>query len=217
MKRAAWFYTSIATGFSLLIATSFSALFAEAQAGTFVYECDKGFRFSARVEGDDAWLFLPGQTVKLPHVVSGSGARYSDDSVMFWSKGEEALLEVGSTSYRHCKSNRSEAIWEAAKLDGVDFRAVGNEPGWHLEVREGQKIVFVTDYGKKRYDFMSAAPQTDQGTRTAVYRSLENVTPFTVTLKGEPCTDTMSGEKFATTVVVRGPDNTYRGCGRALH
>ncbi len=39
--------------------------------------------------------------------------------------------------YLDCTYDRRASIWEHAKLSGVDFRAVGNEPGWVLEVREG--------------------------------------------------------------------------------
>ena len=72
---------------------------------------------------------------------------------MFWSKGDEAMLEVGKKRHVHCKNNRAEAIWEDAKLRGVDFRAVGNEPGWHLELTAGEKVVFVGDYGTTRQEF----------------------------------------------------------------
>ena len=117
---------------------------------TYVYECSDGTRFTARIEGEKIWLFLPNQTLSLPHVPSGSGAKYREGVIMFWSKGDEAMLEVGKKRHVHCKNNRAEAIWEDAKLRGVDFRAVGNEPGWHLELTAGEKVVFVGDYGTTR-------------------------------------------------------------------
>ncbi|MCK4351572.1 MAG: MliC family protein, partial [Candidatus Krumholzibacteria bacterium] len=61
----------------------------EGTRSTFVYECGDDYVFVVRIEGEAAWLFLPGQTIKLPHVPSGSGAKYSNGSVTFWSKGEE--------------------------------------------------------------------------------------------------------------------------------
>jgi hypothetical protein len=32
--------------------------------------------------------------VRLPHVISGSGARYSDGKTTFWNKGRSVLVEV---------------------------------------------------------------------------------------------------------------------------
>jgi membrane-bound inhibitor of C-type lysozyme len=78
---------------------------AGALAGTVRYECGGGrYVFEARIEGEAAVLSLPGRTVTLPRVVSGSGAKYATEDVTFWSKGEEALLEVGSDAYLGCRS-----------------------------------------------------------------------------------------------------------------
>ena len=72
----------------------------------------------ANVEGEQKWLSFrcpDGQTVmaqfhlpedqfvnvrfagrdlRLPHVISGSGARYSDGKTTFWNKGKSVLMEV---------------------------------------------------------------------------------------------------------------------------
>ena len=104
-----------------------------APPATFFFECD-GLEFTARHDPKGIYLFLPGRTLLLPETPSASGAKYSDGKAVFWSKGEEALLEVDGTTYKACKNNRKRAVWEDAKLNGVDFRAVGNEPGWYLEI-----------------------------------------------------------------------------------
>ena len=35
-----------------------------------------------------------GRELRLPHVISGSGARYSDGKITFWNKGRTVLVEV---------------------------------------------------------------------------------------------------------------------------
>ncbi len=185
---------------------------------TFVYECDNDYVFVARIEGETAWLFLPGSTVQLPHVRSGSGAKYSDGSVTFWSRGEEAMLEVEGEEKRTCRNNRAKAIWEHAKLNGVDFRAIGNEPGWHLEISAGlESIVFVTDYGENRYEFPFVEPTVNNEAGTAVYSVSTGDHEFEILLVGGDCRDTMSGEEFETAVKVILDGKKYYGCGRALH
>lgn len=109
---------------------------------TVVYDCGE-YRFTTRVGQDSAWLFLPERTVTLPHVVAASGAKYSDSGVTYWSKGEQAILEMDGTARRECGIDRQ---WEEAKLRGVGFRAVGDEPGWWLEIEPGKRILFLTDY-----------------------------------------------------------------------
>jgi membrane-bound inhibitor of C-type lysozyme len=189
----------------------------QSDAKTYVYECSDGYGFVARIQMEKVWLFLPEKTISLPHVLSGSGAKYSEDQITYWSKGDEALLEIGDEKHTKCKNNRAMAIWEDAKLRGVDFRAIGNEPGWNLEIIKSNKIVFVGDYGQQRYEFITTEPSIDPQSRTTAYDVQNDTHELSVIIKGRRCRDTMSGEQFETTVTVILDGKKYRGCGKALH
>ena len=71
----------------------------------------------------------------LPHVVSASGARYSNGAGTFWNKGREATFELNGRT-QTCRERREP--WQEAADRGVDFRAVGQEPGWFLEIDNGE-------------------------------------------------------------------------------
>ncbi|MCK5190228.1 MAG: MliC family protein [Methylococcales bacterium] len=184
---------------------------------TYVYECQGGYNFTARVENKGIWLFLPGQTIKLPQVQSGSGAKYSEGNKLFWSKGDEALLEIDSEKYKGCINNQAKAIWEDAKLNGWDFRAVGNEPGWHVLISKDKGITLVSNYGRTIHKFTTPEPLTNQINRTTKYHARENGHILELILKGSRCLDTMSDEPFETTVTVILDGKKFNGCGRALH
>ena len=184
---------------------------------TFVYQCADNYTFVARAADDHVWLFLPGQTVKLPQIPSGSGTRYSDGTLSLHSKGDDALLKTPRTLHRDCVNNRRLAIWEHAKLNGVDFRGVGNEPGWHLEIRNGRSILFVTDYGQDRYLFDNPKLISDPTARETVYRAASPGHRLEVLLKGETCQDSMADESYETRVMVDLNGSIYQGCGKALH
>ncbi len=184
---------------------------------TFVFECNDTFSFVARVDGETAWLFLPSKTLRLTREPSASGEKFSDSQTIFWSKGDSALLEYNQTTYRNCLNNRKRAIWEHAKLNGVDFRAVGNEPGWFMEIRDAESILFVADYGNSRYEFKAPQPVIDQKKRKTIYQTKAGEKNLTVVIEGRHCTDSMSGETFETTVWVQLDRRRYQGCGRALH
>ena len=186
-------------------------------ARTFYYQCAGDYTFVARLEGERIWLFLPGRTVQLPHVPSASGARYGDGTTLFWSKGEEALLNIGAEQYRDCRNNRGEAIWEHAKLNGVDFRGVGNEPGWYLEIRDGRSLLFVSAYGKHRHLFPNPERESSPETRETLYTAFTDSHSLRVILKGETCQDSMADSVYATRVRVELDGKVFRGCGRPLH
>lgn len=184
---------------------------------TFVYECLNRDSVTVRIEGDIAWLFLPNETLRLAHVPSASGARFSDGDATYWSKGEGVLIEVGKVRYQGCKNNRSKAIWEDAKLRGVDFRAVGNEPGWHMEISEGLKIVLIDNYGENQYRFTVPEQNSDPDLRTTIYTADHDGQEFKITIRGERCLDTMSGKSFEAAVTVEFGQRRLDGCGRALY
>jgi uncharacterized membrane protein len=183
---------------------------------TYVYECEEDYVFTARIEGETAWLFLPGKTINLPHVPSGSGARYSSDKGLFWSKGQKAVLEIGGKRYRGCRNNPAVAVWEDSKLNGADFRAMGNEPGWILEIFH-EKIVFISDYGESRLEAPTPEASSDAKSGLTTYDTRADGRRLEIVLEGRPCRDTMSGQTFQTTVIVRIDEKEYMGCGRALH
>ena len=189
----------------------------EKAPATYVFECADGYQFPAQIKGDQAWLFLPGKTVSLPQVPAGSGAKYSAGEVVFWTKGAEGLLETDDGVRRNCRNNRALAIWEHAKLSGVDFRAVGNEPGWHLEISRGRNILFVSDYGQSRYEFDAPEPLQDAGARSTVYRVKNKAHTLEVVITGKACQDTMHGDRFESAVSITLDGRSFNGCGKALH
>ena len=186
---------------------------------TYFFECE-GLEFTARHDQRGVYLFLPGRTLLLAETPSGSGAQYTDGQSTFWSKGEEALLEVGGKTYSQCRNNRRRAVWEDAKLNGVDFRAVGNEPGWYLEIYDKgtpEKIDFVGDYGQVYYTFPSVQREARETRERKRYTARIGGHQLEVTLEKGPCLDDMSGEAFETSVTVKLNNRSYRGCGKALH
>ena len=60
------------------------------------FRCPDGQTVMARFEPKDQFVSVrfAGRDLQLPHVISGSGARYSDDKTTFWNKGDSVLVEV---------------------------------------------------------------------------------------------------------------------------
>ena len=196
----------------LLLIFTISLLFSK----TFVYECKDNHNFIIEIQSDtQAWLFTNELSMALQRVPSGSGEKYEKDGIVFFSKGYEAMLDTPKTKYTECSNNRYKAIWEDAKLRGVDFRAVGNEPGWFLEIGEGgTKTLLVTDYGNEKYELHLPKPFTSQNNRTTRYRIKGFVD---ILLEGKTCRDSMSEHRYETRVTIKLNGKTYRGCGKSLH
>lgn len=180
-----------------------------------VFEC-AGLTFTVEIKSGEAWIFLPDYSGPLPLVTSASGTKYEANNITFWSVGEEASLDYGKQRYAECRNNRQLAVWEAAKLKGADFRAVGNEPGWVLEIT-GDSLSLIADSGNSEYAFDGVERQSDETSQATTYRGVAGDDSITVTLQGQTCQDTMADTSYETTVTIELNEQTLRGCGRPLH
>ena len=190
---------------------------------TTVYHCgEEGARFEivTRTGPGEIALWLPPQFGR-PYLVLGqtratSGARYEGDGVLLWAKDTEAWLEVGGADQGRCRADPRRSTWEHAKLSGVDFRAVGHQPGWTLEIRKGRQLRF--SYGdQSEVTTTCPAPVSDNSLRQTIYEATDGEHLLTVLLEGAPCRDRLSGEQFSTRVEVTLDRRTFQGCGRPLH
>jgi len=124
------------------------------------------------------------------------------------------LLFIFSTAVNAEEINTD--VWEKAREDGVQFRAVGNEPGWLIEIREDKKIRFINDYGsleiKAPVDDLWLGPAGED----KIYYVENDVIQFQVIIMKKSYQDNMSGETFPYQVRVVFPSKSYVGGGRLL-
>ena len=73
--------------------------FAQDHAGV-IYRCDDGTTLTASfvTSPNEVLITTGGRSFRLPQGLSGSGARYTDGSVVFWIKGDNAQLEAPGRS-----------------------------------------------------------------------------------------------------------------------
>lgn len=180
-------------------------------------------RLVADVWPDSVRLLRRGAPARvLPAARSASGARYAAGDDLFWSRGtgagHQARLVLDGREAPACRAlAAAELPWERARADGVDVRALRQEPGWLLEVREGRSITWLGDYGRTRVVVPAPAATGARARRT--YDAVTEAHRLRVVLEtrpGRPCRDAMSGFPHPMTVTVTLDGRTYTGCGRDL-
>ena len=174
------------------------------------FECNDEL-VTTTVLDDRLVLELSGRTITLPQAVSGSGARYSDGVSTFWNKGNEATLELDGRT-RSCRVVRDP--WREARERGIDFRALGQEPGWYLEIDNEKSMRLLYDYAERQATTPVPAPVSAGGVTT--YEAVTELHRLRVDIEVRPCSDAMSGEAFPSTVTVVIDGRTLHGCGRFL-
>lgn len=154
-------------------------------------------------------------TRRLDQTVSASGARYADSVVVFWTKGGTATLERQGTPPVQCEERRADSLREDARARGVVYRALGNEPGWVLEVGPGNRLNWTTNFGQDRFDFEQSQSATAPDGAT-IYTAQQGDVSIRVSIKAERCVD--DGEvEFDHVVTVESGGQTLRGCGTRLN
>lgn len=190
---------------------------------TYVYLCEgEDKSIVVTLNGDRGHLFsyqLSQALVREPgaNAFSGSDVHYRPDNPPDLAPGQSAEITIRGVRYENCSNNPRAAVWEAAKLRGVDYRALGQEPPWQLEISTGKGFLLVTEYGANQVEFPYAEPEINQAQRTTRYTSWLHGKRIDITIKGEKCNDSMSGETFSSRVELGWQGKTLLGCGRALH
>ena len=155
-------------------------------ARTWVFVCPDGSSFVVRATDSEAWVFRAGSL---------------------------SLRLEAVPSVMPLRNDRRRAVWEHAKLDGVDFRGVGNEPPWILEIREMSRFLLITEYGANRIERSLPEPISDN-TRNMTRWDAGDVQ---VEITAAICYDSMTGEAMNSRVLIYWQEKVLRGCGRPLH
>jgi uncharacterized membrane protein len=122
------------------------------------------------------------------------------------------LLGACATSPRAARGpSPAASAAKVQRLSNADFRALGNEPAWHMDIANGEKILLITDYGDRSYEFPAAQPDSTAGRK--VYDVSAGGHHLTSVIEEKPCHDSMSGEAFVATVTVTIDGKKYTGCG----
>jgi uncharacterized membrane protein len=178
-----------------------------------VYTCPGDYRFSVRELGQVATVSLPMRTISLPRARTASGVRYAEEGAELRIQGTTATLAVGEERHVDCAGQRAQSTAEVARLLGVDYRAVGHEPGWSLEIDAGRYLRFMIEGSTPVY--MPVPEPTGDATRR-VYRGTVESPALEVIVEEKPCRDPTIAQPLPQTVTVHFNGIPYRGCGEPL-
>ena len=178
-----------------------------------VFECAQTSVSFYYLSPDDARLYLPDGPVELQQTRSASGARFVGEDIEFWDRGNRALLTLPGQATTECQVNDDRAPRDTLGRYPVNFRALGNEPGWLLELSDVEARL-LTDYGQVRT--VTPLPDAKAVGPGVSYDITADVTELIIHLEPAPCQDSMSGEDFDWTAVVTLDGQAFHGCGRAL-
>ncbi|HRE43942.1 MAG TPA: hypothetical protein PKY87_08220 [Terricaulis sp.] len=105
--------------------------------------------------------------------------------------------------------------WEDLREAGVIYRALGQEPGWMLDIHTSRRALLVLDYGERalRFELPYQYIRPSEG----AYEANADGEAIAITISNGPCEDVMSGQPFPERVEVRVGARSYSGCGSLIY
>ena len=179
----------------------------------FGWRCENGDRLVSRYDPASGALLLVGDGLRarLAQVPSASGARWAAGDTDFHSRGDGALVVRGAQRTR-CRADPVATADARAAVAGAVFRALGNEPGWSVEIHPGH-IRWIGDYGRIRRRFREVSLRG--GGTAQRWRGRDDAGSIRVRIEDAPCRD--AGDRsFPATAYVAVDGAELRGCGRPL-
>ena len=128
-----------------------------------------------------------------------------------WTELGGVLLEVDR--------DRVLAPWDGVFFELArdrDFRGIGQEPGWQIELRKGSEMRFTYDYGKGTAVTPAPRLQVSPKTGTQTFHAKTGANDLRLEIVPVHCEDAMSEKSFSTTVTVTLNGRAFRGCGEHL-
>jgi putative lipoprotein len=195
----------------------------EGDAVTYVYHCDgEAAAIVVWIDSDRGHLFSRQASQPLRRqadgvAFAGSDVSYHPERPPDLAPAQTAAITIAGKALANCRNDPRAAVWEAAKLRGISFRAVGQEPPWLLEIDRDNGFLLVTGYGESSHSFPYSDPVSDTQQRSSSFRSQAQGERIVITITAESCRDSMGGESFSSSVEIEWREQQLRGCGRPLH
>jgi uncharacterized membrane protein len=92
--------------------------------------------------------------------------------------------------------------------------AIGQEPGWRVDIRAGQGIEVIADYGDRRASLPYVRPEVRAG--VLEFHSFGGGNEFRLRITETACADGMSGRPYPATAEMELNGRSYRGCAEPI-
>jgi heat shock protein HslJ len=137
-------------------------------------------------------------------------------AVTRYQRPADGSLVLSTDSGATLRFRREEAAAvQDARARGVTFRGIGQEPGWVVEVKEGETITALLDYGATSLTLPT--PEIAEAEGALTYDTSTDTDHLTLRIRNRTCVDVMSGEPHPQTVELSVNDTIYNGCGDWLN
>lgn len=129
-------------------------------------------------------------------------------NITFWDKGTSAVLEIEGKAYPECQK-----INNPGSVEIKNYRAIANDPAWHLVIRDG-KMMFNSLYGAKIVT--AVLPEARITAEGQTYLLRTGTQDMRITIAHKACQDTLTTRYYPDQVRVLFQGKETKGCGNEV-
>ncbi|MBZ9557919.1 MULTISPECIES: MliC family protein [unclassified Modicisalibacter] len=194
-----------------------SAFFADGAEDFIAWRCTPAQDLISAFPDDQLRLWSAQGHYLLDRAVVASGARYVKDDLTFWNKGKEAVV-TSDNGRLTCREDVHRRTLTRADHPESIFHALGNEPGWTLDLdRDAPSMTLVTDNGERSRTLDYRLVALDNGEQASVTLRADGAAePVAVQMQARACFDAMSGKPYPVRVRLQVGERVFRGCGQGI-
>ncbi len=155
-----------------------------------------------------AQFIYDGQSHILPQLISASGARYGNNEIIAWNKGEELMVTYKKEEFTAYKKDFNEI-----DPDTFNFTGSGQEPGWMIEIKE-DKLILDFDYAMNKLTIDRDYIRVEREEDKIIYSLMSSFLDLEIKIINERHFDIMSGELYLYTLELE--SDNHRQIGGAI-
>jgi len=174
-----------------------------------LYNCG-GIPLSAeQTDSGKLSLNIEGNLIDVTLSSATSGMTYQNmappPKATFWSKGDEAKLEMDGKTYPKCQR-----VKNSLYIDTSNYRAIGNNPSWFATISDDE-LQLTT--GKAEKTLVSRMPAPQMTLHGQFYSIKADNHVMAMTIKNKTCSDPVSNKYYPNEVSIIFDGEVYKGCG----
>lgn len=152
-----------------------------------------------------AQFIYNGQSHILPQLKVASGARYGNNEISAWNKGEELMV-----TYKKEEFTAYQQDFNQIDLASFTFTGRGQEPGWLIEINE-DKLFLDFDYAMNQLTIDRDYIRVEREEDIIIYSLISTFLNLKIKIINERHFDIMSGELYLYTVELESDNHCQIG------
>lgn len=192
-------------GFHFIIENQIDLTLNESKNNLHVFHAENDYLAVNFLE-EVAQFIYKGQSYILPQLRSASGARYGNNEIIAWNKGQELMVTIEDEE----EFTALQKDFNEIELGEFTFTGRGQEPGWLIELNQDE-LILDFDYAMNQLTIARDYIQVEREEGEIIYSVVSSFLDLEIKIINQRHIDIMSGDLYLYTIELNSGNNHQTG------